>query len=105
MDLYVTVRRDFSAGHRDALCGPRHHGHTYTVEAQAAIEDYPALVAGMAAFVTEIDNREMEEQFPGVPPTGIGLAAYLHERLRLTVPSISMVRVGTGDVMWGTRDG
>jgi len=104
MERYVTVRRSFSAGHTEPSCGPRHHGHTYSLKATAGSKDADALVKALDAFVGEIDQREMTEQFPAVPPTPEGLALFLLERLRLTVPSILRVRIGTGQMSWEVID-
>jgi 6-pyruvoyl-tetrahydropterin synthase len=87
METLYLLRHKFSAGHALADCSDRPHGHDYEVE--IAFRDFPKLaMVGLITATNEIHNRNLPEMLPGIPPTCAGIAGWLFERLRFTVPVV-----------------
>lgn len=108
MRALVTVSGGFEASHVVAdhsTCG-RGDGHAWTVEAtllesdigplSKMVVDHGEFRAALIAVLSEFDHRNLNDMLPGVVTTPEGIAAYVHERLILNWPWVTMVSVSAG---------
>jgi 6-pyruvoyl-tetrahydropterin synthase len=105
MKLTNSHRVTFAAAHQFAVgseeCGDKVHGHDWTVEVEVSggLDPRSGVMLGDSsqaateALRREFDKRFLNDMLPGTYPTPEALAAFLVERLRLTVPTLTAVSV------------
>lgn len=114
MELTGTASAEFSASHvvKDhPLCG-RLHGHRWRCEVTIAAGQDPAtgelvglpeLALAVETFANELHREHVNDMLPASPPTGLGVAFALRERLSLQFQNIVRVDVWADETMVTVR--
>lgn len=95
MKLLAQASATFSAGHTvdDEWCGPKPHGHGYTVTVTWDRSEHPSDMDEWARIRTlvldtamELRHRDLNAQLGAAYPNVYGVAGFFMERLRINVP-------------------
>lgn len=108
MEFVGTARAEFSASHivKDHPSCGRQHGHRWRIEVAikagqdpAGVEVYglPELQHAVSTIAAEVHLEDVNAMFPASPPTPLGIALAIRERLLLQWRTIEAVTVWADD--------
>ncbi len=69
---------------------------TARISTPGLVVDHGEFRAALTTLVGELDHRHLNDMLPGVVTTPEGIAIYIHERLILAWPHVTLVSVSAG---------